>query len=53
MVSMEMTFLRAMHVAMMGFSHNIYDNSLFISHHTNDITYILLYVDDIAYIHQS
>jgi len=29
------------------FSHNISDHSLFIYHHGNDTTYILIYVDDI------
>ena len=31
----------------MGFSHNIYDHSLFVFHHGLDTAYILLYVDDI------
>jgi len=35
------------YVATLSFSHNISDHSLFIYHHCNDTTYILLYVDDI------
>jgi len=35
------------YVATLGFSHIISDHSLFIYHHDNDTTYILLYVDDI------
>lgn len=31
----------------MGLSHSVYDHSLFIYHHGNNIAYILLYVDDI------
>jgi len=31
----------------LGFSHSISDHSLFIYHHGNNTTYILLYVDDI------
>jgi len=31
----------------LGFSHNIYDHSLFVFHHGLDTAYILLYVDDI------
>nr|AAB36252.1 retrotransposon peptide {Ty1-copia retrotransposon element, clone Mel 77} [Vicia melanops, leaves, Peptide Transposon Partial, 76 aa] [Vicia melanops] len=30
------------YVATMGFSHSIYDHSLFIYHHGNDMAYILL-----------
>jgi hypothetical protein len=35
------------YVATLGFSHSISDHSLFIYHHGNDTSYILLYVDDI------
>ena len=35
------------YVATLGFFHNISGHSLFIYHHGNDTTYILLYVDDI------
>ena len=31
----------------MGFSHCVYDRSLFICHRGNDMDYIFLYVDDI------
>jgi len=34
-------------VATLGFSHSLCDHSLFIYHHGNDTSYILLYVDDI------
>lgn len=41
------------YVAQLGFSHNIFNYSLFIYHYGTDIAYILLYVDDIILITSS
>lgn len=37
--------------ATLGFSHSVYDHSLFIYHDEDDTTYILIYVDNIISLH--